>query len=260
MNTVVRCLNGRFTDTEIKRYLVFVSATFWGLILLAWIGYPTENKYSIMTHTFSFLGSFEQKHSPEWWWIFSIAMVFWGTAGIPLVLFIHGRFAPLSKWGARIGAGLLLLGCINIALVGVFPDAKTQLTPTVRVTDVHAKVAILAAIAFILGIAAHGLLLLRDRFASACFGGESRFEHRPFVAPYAFWLAILCTASYFLIKWEFVYAAKKAAAQASGQSIGSSWSEAMNTIYSFPLWENLLIYTLFIFLVWLPLALIQAED
>ncbi|HOH43512.1 MAG TPA: hypothetical protein PLZ53_10375, partial [Candidatus Hydrogenedentes bacterium] len=60
---------------------------------------------------------------------------------------------------------------------------------------------------------------------------------------------ILFTASYFLIKWEFVYAQMKAAAQATGQPIGSSWSEAMNTIYSFPLWENILIYSFFVFLV-----------
>ena len=106
---------------------------------------------------------------------------------------------------------------------------------------------------FIFGIILHGVLLLKDRFLS----NNSQFEHRPSF-PYAFWLTILCTASYFLIKWEYVYAARKAAAEAAGTSIGSSWSEAMNTIYSFPLWENILIYPLFIFLVWLSLLLAKA--
>ena len=48
-------------------------------------------------------------------------------------------------------------------------------------------------------------------------------------------------------------------AAAAGASIGSSWSEAMNTRYSFPLWENILIYTLFLFLVWMVTALTAAD-
>ncbi|HRZ84483.1 MAG TPA: hypothetical protein P5069_18675, partial [Candidatus Hydrogenedentes bacterium] len=62
-----------------------------------------------------------------------------------------------------------------------------------------------------------------------------------------------------LVRWEYVYAAKKAAAAAAGASIGSSWSEAMNTRYSFPLWENILIYTLFLFLVWVVTALTASD-
>jgi len=254
MAAVLQCLRGQFTASALYRYVFFVCVTFWGLIFLAWLGYPEENKYSIMTHTFSFLGSYEMKHSPVWWWLFSVAMVFWAVAGMPLVLHIQRHFAYLSKWGARAGAALLLLGCVNIGLVGIFPDAKTPLGPNLQVTDIHEKVAILAAAGFIFGIILHGVLLLKDRFLS----NNHQFEHRPFIPLYAFWLTILFTASYFLIKWEYVYAARKAAARAAGTSIGSSWSEAMNTIYSFPLWENILIYTLFIFLVWLSLLLAKA--
>ena len=47
----------------------------------------------------------------------------------------------------------------------------------------------------------------------------------------------------------------KAEAAASGGHIGSSWAEGLHTCYSFPLWENVVIYTLFIFLIWFALAL-----
>lgn len=254
MNEFKKYVQGHFTPAALYRYLVFYSGTFWGCILLAWIGYPAENKYSIMTHTFSFLGSYEEQHSPVWWWLFTMAMLFWSVAAIPLVLYIYRHFAQVSRRGAQVGAALLLLGCLNIGLVGLFPDVKTPLGDTLRVTDIHEKVAILAAVGFILGISLHGILLLKDRY----FAARSLFLHRPFIFPYLFWISILSVASYFLIKWEFVYADMKAAAQATDTPIGSSWSEAMNTIYSFPLWENILIYTLFIFLVWLSLVLSKA--
>ncbi|NLV46319.1 MAG: hypothetical protein GXY07_17680 [Candidatus Hydrogenedentes bacterium] len=254
MAVIFQCLKGQFSARILYRYLAALCFIFWGLIFAAWLGYPAENKYSIMTHTFSFLGSYEEKHSPVWWWLFSMAMLFWSVAGMPLVLYIYRHFVFVSKWGARVGAALLLLGCLNIGLVGIFPDVKTPLGPTLRVTHIHEKVAIFAAAAFILGIVLHGLLLLKDRF----FSRDSQFDHRPFVPLYGFWLTILTVASYFLIKWEYVYADMKVAAREAGTSIGSSWSEAMNTIYSFPLWENILIYTLFLFLVCLALILTKA--
>ncbi len=256
MDVLKRALSPNlFDDAGIRRYLFFVSATFWALIFLAWLGYPAENRYSIMTHTFSFLGSWETKHSPHWWWLFTLAMMFWGVTGIPLALYIRRRFSAVSGWGAWLGAALFLLGFVNIALVGVFPDVKTVLPGNLRMTDIHARVAVLAAAGFILGISWHGLLLLKDWLGATFFGGDRQLARRAFIAPYLFWMSITGVAAYFLIKWEFVYAEKKAAAQAAGIPIGSSWSEAMNTRYSFPLWENVLIYMLFIFLVWFTLIL-----
>lgn len=251
MNTLVRYFTGDFNAQEIKRYLVFVCVFFWGFIFLAWLSYPKDHHYSIMTHTFSFLGSWDTKHNPQWWWLFSIAMLFWGVAGIPLVMHIYSYFQEIMPWGARLGAGLLIIGCLNIGLVGIFPDARTVLTGELRVTDIHTKVAIFAAAAFILGISWHGIMLLLD------LRDRRQIAHRGLIAPYVFWATVLSTASYFLIKWEFVYAEMKTHAQAAGIPFGSSWSEAMNTRYSFPLWENLSIYTLFIFLVWFSLVLTQ---
>lgn len=244
-DTIFDYLNGAFDRRMLRNYLIFMSTVFWGLIFCAWLGYPEENKYSIMTHTFSFLGSFETKHSPVWWWLFTVALIFWGLCTFPLARYIHRHFRELSVAGAYTGGAFYFLGAFCIILVGIFPDVKTPITDTLKVTDVHAKVAIAAAVGFILGNFTHGILLLKDRFS----GNMSLFEHRPFAILYGLWLALFVTAAYFLIKWEFVYARMKAAAQATGQPIGSSWTEAMNTIYSFPLWENILIYTLFIFLV-----------
>lgn len=253
-------LMGRFTHDILIRYLVAVSVIFWGTILLVWRMYPSENNFSIMTHTFSFLGSFDDKHNPRWWWLFSMAMVFWGASTVPLTFYIYRRFKTLSVWGARLGAALFLVGCVNIALVGIFPDARGMVFGVARLGEVHKWVAIIAAASFFLGIGWHGLMLLGDLGCSKVRGTNCRIAHKRLLPPYVIWLIVLCTASYFLIKWEILYAEMRATANATGAPIGSSWSEALNTRYSFPLWENICIYTLMIFLVWFSAALARTDN
>lgn len=254
MSALKRYIKGDFQPAELRGYLIFEALVFWGLIFVCWVIYPKENKYSIMTHTFSFLGSFNGNHNPSGWWLFTAAMVFWGSATVPLALYLYRRFAAISRWGARLGLSLMLAGCAGVALVGIFPDAHGEVIGDVRWTDIHEKVAVLIAAGFGLSIPWYGLLLLKDRFSRMPFGGGSRFDHRKLAWPYLFWFSIVGVVAYFQIKWEFVYAEMRAVAQASGERIGSHWSEALNTRYSFPLWENVAIYALFVFLVWLSLS------
>ncbi len=252
MTSLCSAIKGNFTPRMLRRYVLIEALVFWGLIFIAWMSYPAENRYSIMTHTFSFLGSFESKHNPQRWWIFSIAMAFWGTANVPLVFYACRRFATISKWGARVGAGLFLLGGVGIVLIAIFPDARGEVIGNWEWTEIHEKAAIAVAAGFILGILWHGALLLKDVLFS---GGNSIFQHRRFIGPYLFWGVLTGTAAYYLISWEFIYADMKARAALAGVRIGSSWSEALNTRYSFPLWENVVIYTFYAFFAWFILAL-----
>lgn len=253
-STMLRYISGGFTPRELKRYLLGISLWFWGLILISWLNYPAEHHYSIMTHTFSFLGSFAEKHNPETWWIFSIAMGSWAFGMVPLALYLRRRFARVSRFGAAVGAFFFFAGAAGILGVASFPDAPGEVIGDWEWTDIHEKVAILIAIGFFLGILWHGALLLKDRFLPARRREASGLVHRAFLWPYLFWGTITGAAAYNQITWARLYAEKKAAAAASGAHIGSSWSEAMNTIYSFPLWENLVIYTLFAFMMWFSVA------
>jgi hypothetical protein len=250
-----RLLDGNFQRPELYRYVGLLSLTFWGLILIAWLCYPAENHYSIMTHTFSFLGSFEEKHSPDYWFFFTIAMAFWGTAMFPVVQYIHRRFLLISVWGAHIGRFFYLTGCIGIVLVACFPDARGEVIGDWEWTDIHEKAAIIAFANFFLAVLWHGALLVKDRLAVLFAGHESGFPHGLLAIPHLVWAAITGLGVYHLIAWETIYAERKLAAQATGQPIGSSWTEALNTRYSFPLWENILIYTLFAFILWFTLAI-----
>jgi len=251
MDRLKRNIRGRFDVVELRQYCLFEVGLFWGIIFLCWLAYPAENHYSIMTHTFSFLGSWEAKHNPEWWWLFTAAMLFWASATVPLTLYVHQRFKVISAWGASAGALLLLVGCAGTAMVACFPDAGGLFAGELRWTDIHEKAAITVAVGFVLGIPWHGVLLLRDRF----LGGDNGFNHRRLLWPYLFWLTITGVAVFFQTRWAVLYTEMKTVAAASGEHIGSSWAEALNTRYSFPLWENVVIYTLFAFLIWFALAL-----
>jgi len=240
-------------------YLIGISTYFWGLIFLAWLSYPAEHKYSIMTHTFSFLGSFNPEHNPGWWWIFSIAMISWGLLAVPLVLYYHRRFVAISPWGAHVGAFLMFVGCAGITLVGIFPDARFNVFGPVRWTDIHEKAALMVVAGFIFGILCFGILLLKDRFFTSGNPHGIPFEHGRLFWPYLMWSSVLAVSAYFLIRWESVYPQWKAAAAAEGRDIGSHWSAALGTRYSFPLWEQLMIYTLFAFLIWFAVVLPEDE-
>jgi len=250
-------LKGHFTPEQLRRYLVSEALIFWGLILLCRLLYPAENRFSIMTHTFSFLGSFDAKHNPRFWFLFTIALVFWGLFTVPLVLFLHRRLRGSSPWAVWPGTLLLLEGCLGMVLVGIFPDAHGKVVGDLMHTHVHQDVALMAFAGYGLGIPWMGALLLKDQIRWIPWGGRRLFQWRKSIFPFAFYIVIFSIALYFQLKWEVVYSEMKANAQATGAKIGSHWSEALNTVYSFPLWENVLIYTMYTFMAWFPLTLLE---
>ncbi len=251
-----RLLAGRFTGKDMRRYAAFMSAAVWGLILLARMLYPPENKYSIMTHTLSRLGSFSDRHNPDWWWLFSLSLLFWGISAVPVVLYFYRQFKEFSVRGARAGAALLLTGCAGIMVTGMFPSVRITVFNSLRVNVIHDNAAGIAFLATNLGIAWLGILLLGDTVVSRCRGRERVLAGRPLLYPYILWIAVISAAFYFRIRWNHsVYPMLEAEAAAAGKSIGSSWSEALSTPYSFPLWQHISVAAVFIFLVWFSIIL-----
>jgi hypothetical protein len=243
-----RLFRGEITRTEQKKFFLPSFCLILLLILIVWILYPAENEYSIMTHTFSFLGSFNSEHNPQWWWIFTIALLMLGFVCIPLVIYLHRRFVKVAAFAARFNTLLLLIGCLGMILVAIFPDAGGIVVGDIEWTDIHGKVSLLAFGGFGIGFIFDGILLAKDRFKWFPHGGEKIFDHSKVIWPYLMFIIVVGVAAYFLIAWEFIYLQLKAA----DPTIGSHWSAALNTIYSFPLWENIGIYTLILFLIWFP--------
>ena len=119
-NRLRRIFSGDLSVPEARRLVLLKAGIFWGLIFLCWVIYPAENAFSIQTHTFSFLGSFEEKHNPAGWWLFTVAMCFWGIAMLPFAAYVYRRFVSSLPPGGGFVCGHLAARGLGIALVGIF--------------------------------------------------------------------------------------------------------------------------------------------
>lgn len=236
----------------IRGYLLVEALVFWGTVGFCYWLVPRENNFAFLSHSFSYLGGFDACHNPRWWWVFSIAMAFWGIATVPVVLYIYHRFAPISRWAARTGAIILLIGCLGIVLVGVIPTGHSTVPGGFDWILAHRRAGLLTATGFGVGVFWFEIMLFVDGFTRKRLGQHGYWRY---VWPYAFWWTMIFLTTYYLVSWMFVYERMKTEAAAAGRALQGSWTEALNTRYSIPLWENIMIITLFVFLVWLPLAL-----
>ncbi len=258
MERYMEFVTGDFDGGVLRKYLGIVCAIYWSLIF-ACIGLFPEHKFSIMSYTYSALGSYNGSNNPQWWWLFSIAMVLWGVAMIPVVCYNYRRMRAISSWAALIGAFFMMLGGIGISLVGIFPDAHGTVFGTYEIREIHKYVALIGAGAYMLSNISFGLMLIWDALKGFFSGDGSDFDHKWFVPPYLIWAGVFGTGLYFQFKWETVYEGLKATAIAAGQPVPGHFGAALGTRYSFALWENLTIYSLFIFIIWSAMALQKEE-
>lgn len=239
---------------NLRRAVAVQTVLYWGLILAAWVAYPSEHHFSILTHTFSFLGSYNPEHNPRWWWLFSVAQIFWGLSEILIVSQVRRWFAEWSGWGAWLAAVGLWLGCAGIVLVGLFPDVRAEWRWGLRYTDIHTQAALLVAAGFGGGLLLLGSLVCYGFIFRADADGYARTALGRVAQPLLFWLGTDGVCVFMVLRWENIYAGMKAAAVAAGRPIGSSWAEGLKTWYAFPLWENLAIYALYVTMAWLACA------
>lgn len=252
-------LQGHFTPRSLRRYIVLEILFFYGLIGLCWHRFPVENAFSILTHTFSYLGSFNEDRNPHAWWLFCVAMTGWGLATIPLARYIGRCLAPFEARHARIATRLLISGAIGIILVGLFPDARETLIGPIRWTSVHYVGAVVLVLSFMTAIP-WTAWTLRRILRSAPLENPTRHAFQQARWPQRVFLVVSSVALFFLTAWLFVYEIRKAAAEEAGLVFGSPWQEAMNTPYSFPLWDNVFVHTLFAYLIWTALTLPPPRD
>ncbi len=254
MEKVKRYISGQHTRREIRWHLAVLVLVFWGLVFCAWMGYPAEHKYSVTKKTLSALGSFDDRHNPEWFWLFSVAMVYCGLTMAPVIFYIRRRLMAVSDVGARVGAVFFLVGCAAIILTGLFPDAHQPVIGDWQWRHIHVKVAVLIAVCFSLGIFWHGGLLLRDKLTRETFAEQGRFPYLTLIGPFLVCLPVFMAVG-MRIEWASLWAAMRPAAGTSGQDIGAYLTAATHGLRSFPLLEHLSIWALTVFVVWFAAVL-----
>ncbi len=249
METVRRCISGRHTLREIRWHLAIIVVVFWGLVLCARMGYETGREYSIHKQMLSALGSFDERHNPEWFWVFTLAMVFCGTALVPVIFYVHHRFRVISEWGARVGMYLFLAGCAGIAFTGVFPDAHYKFFGAIGSNKIHVFCASWIIIGFFFGMVWHGVLLLKDKFNERNFATNGKTAYWRFIGPYLVCAAVVGTVLA-RVQWEYVFNALQALLSASREQAAEYWDNALQRLDHFPLLEHLAIWALTIYIVW----------
>jgi hypothetical protein len=228
---------GKFTSTQLLIYVIIQICVFLILLGLARITYPKENKYSIMTHTMSFLGSKEHFRNPKGWYFFSIAITWITLADIPLNLYIFRHlltFSPILGWIMIISGAISTICGI---LVSIYTDRDTdrELSGGDFVQDLksgrlHNVTAVITFATFIIANLSVGLAYILH----------------PSILPWFNWvppLAIFCI----VLTGFFLFNALWQKKCKENQDLESFPGEG---IYSFPLWEWLLFISLYIFLFW----------
>lgn len=249
METFGRLVSGRHTPAEIRWHLAVLAIGYWGLVCCAWRGYPAEHHYSAFTKTLSALGSFDDKHNPEWFWLFSVAMVYCGIMMIPVMSYIRRKFSAVSKRGAQIGFFLFLIGCIAIILTGLFPDSHGRVVGTWQWQHIHRNTAGAIAFAFSLGVIWHGILLFVDMITQGTFSESGALPYWKLFGPFSVCIPVLA-AAFYKIQWGAFFSALRALGAGSGQQVGEYLKTSVAGFHSFPILEHMAIWGLTLFVIW----------
>lgn len=254
METVKRCIAGEHKPAEIRWHLALLAVGYWALVYFAWRGYTAEHAYSVMTHTLSALGSFDERHNPEHFWLFSVAMIYCGATMIPIILYIRRRLMVISELGAWVGSLFFLVGCLAIILTGIFPDAHGKVIGSWEWRQIHMKTAVTIAVGFGTGIIWYGVLLLRDMLTRGTFSESGRLPYLKIMGPFSVLIPVFAAIS-LRLNWEYAYGALVAAVRSSQEEMKTYWDAAVEGFHSFPILEHLSIWGLTLFVIWFAAVL-----
>jgi hypothetical protein len=248
--TIFRVFRGNLTPTELKRCILLQACVSTALFFLAWLFYPSKNHFSILTHTFSFLGSFEQRHNPRGFIFFSLGLIYQSLLFVPLFMYRHRQLALVWRTPARIATALFLAGCAGLVVVALFPDARQDFIQDLSYGRIHNRAALLAYLGFLSGMGIDALIYTRDCLFP-----------RPGASPRLRWIAlpvfvslaaVVVSGSYFLAKWESLYPVLRAQNPHLKHWPGVG-------IYSFPLWEWIIMLSFLVAIYGLSLSLPHGE-
>ncbi|MGV9171034.1 MAG: DUF998 domain-containing protein [Promethearchaeia archaeon] len=223
---IMEILKGYFTRFELIDYLVISAVLGFLFLALAWMTYPLANQYSIMKDTISFLGSSDADNNPEGWWFFSVSFIIFSISLIPLALYRFRRLKVINKPLASLSMLFYLIASVGIFLVAIFPDNGGQsYFSDLSAGRVHNIVSIL-------GFGGFGFASLIDFFLFIWdfFKAESLNSGIWLIIYIVFFIIVGMTA-YTQIIWEMTCES-------------NCWPG--DGIYSFPLWEWIVFFTVFI--------------
>jgi hypothetical protein len=226
---ILRMLRGNLTAREGARCTLLQVVVSSALFLLARLYYPPENHFSILTHTFSFLGSYERRHNPHGFAFFSAGLISWSLLFVPLLFYRHRRLAGVVRGPAIAGTTCFLIGCASLVGVALFPDVRQDFLQDLSYGRIHNKLALFVFLGFLAGMFCDGLVYAKDYVATRS-GRSPTFRHRMAALILGALGAVVTLALVLRAFWEARYPVLHAQDPRVRHWPGPG-------IYSFPLWE-----------------------
>ncbi|CAL6063548.1 Conserved_hypothetical protein [Hexamita inflata] len=256
-NKVWNFICGYLTPVQLLVYSLVGFTVIWCIYGAAYYTYNLSNHYSIMSCTFSFLGSWDDDSNPIGWYWFTIGMCSSFFIEMPIIMYVYQRVKHINKKIALCGNIFWVLGVCAQFLVGCFPSSSTIIFGTTKFRDIHNPTATVTFSALLVGAPCYAALVGYDRPTSCKKIGKGNIlNHRYTDICIGIVIQIMIVALIILGLWQIVYPIM----YAKDPTIGSNWSAAMNTIWSFPLWENVIIITLYLYLIIFPFSLPHRAD
>ncbi|HMF29857.1 MAG TPA: DUF998 domain-containing protein [Candidatus Lokiarchaeia archaeon] len=236
---VWQVVTGHFSSRGLQAYLIIVTGVFVLFVALAWITYPAANHFSIMTDTFSFLGSSNPDHNPPGWFNFSIAFVATGILLLPLTFYRNRAMKQVSRAGAALSALFYLATSIGIAGIGIFPDTSGgSFFGDLNSGQIHNEMALIAFVGFGVALLLDFFWLVKDRIPH--LRGQQVVPLRRWVAPYLIFFTVVVLDASTQLYW-------------SATCTSNCWPGPFP--FSFPFWEWVTIIMIFVVLFWMLLVL-----
>ncbi|MCP4761037.1 MAG: hypothetical protein GY870_04595, partial [archaeon] len=196
MSSILEIISGQFEIGELIVYIPIQITLLLLCMFIAYLYYPKENHYSIMTHTISFLGVWTDDRNPKGWYWLTIGEIIYATMNIPLYLYLHSKMI-LIGWGAYIGFALAMISTIAMILVALIPDNENEkLFNKFEYDPIHNAIAAVAILGSLLTILWYGILFLLDFFI-----GAKLYSSNSILTIYLIFLIIVAGFFYTQLKW-----------------------------------------------------------
>jgi len=241
MGTIIHTIryipHGKYSRKGLHRYQAILMGVVFFFFFISWLLYPAELHYSILTHTISYLGDYLK--NPRGWWLFSFGFILLGLGSLPIVWHTHHRVVFIEKRWGWAGTMGFMIGCMGIALVGIFPDVHgDDFLEDMSMGKAHNLVAIATFIAFAVGITIYAFLFLVTHYPKLHKGKPNIYPNVK-TMPFFVLFAIIGLSTLFT--------------QIYARTNGIEWPGP--GLLSFPLWEWALSLMILFLINWLPITL-----
>ncbi|CAL6011283.1 DUF998_domain-containing protein [Hexamita inflata] len=242
LNVQRKYLSGYLTTKQLVVHQILGFTLIWSIYGAAYYTFNLSNSYSILKHTFSLLGSWDSDCNPKGWYWFSAGMCLSFFVEVPIVMYIYQRLKLVNGKLAKWNASFWMVGVSAQFLVGCCPSTNSLIFGNVKFEDVHNVLAAITFICLLIGAPLNGALVGYDRRNSCTkIGKKNLFDHR---------FTDTCMAVILLSMSVSVFIC------VLGQMIDLLEIKSVpSPVWEFSLWENVIIFTLYLYLIWFPFTL-----